>query len=142
MTIAGQTLEQLEGRIPETPALESYLVQRVRQLYRTPIGLFTVEDLRLMIGQGHGLSYLLPSALTRLESDPWAEGDFYEGDLLHAVLGIPEGFWRQHADQLRQTARIASAARVRIDELDTTDEIRSLLLSGMSHMQQLVAGAV
>jgi len=42
-----------------------------------------------MIGQGIGLRFLLPRALEELQKNPFAEGDFFEGDLLVAVAGVP-----------------------------------------------------
>ncbi len=39
--------------------------------------------------------HLLPLALDVLEQDPWAEGDYYPGDLLASVLRVERGFWEQ-----------------------------------------------
>jgi contact-dependent growth inhibition (CDI) system CdiI-like immunity protein len=52
-----------------------------------------VEDLRIMIGQNIGLSYLLPLAIEQLQHDPLVAGDFYPGDLLEAVLRVEPSFW-------------------------------------------------
>jgi hypothetical protein len=59
---------------------------------------FSVEDLRIMIGQGIGLSYLMPFALDALERNPLAQGDFYAGDLLAHVLRVDARFWSEHPD--------------------------------------------
>lgn len=61
-----------------------------------PIGEFTVEDLRLMIGQQEGLLFLIPLALERLASDPLIQGNFYPGDLLCVVLKVGADFWMRH----------------------------------------------
>jgi hypothetical protein len=58
-----------------------------------PIGTLGTEDLRILIGQGIGLPWLVPLALETLEVDPLAEGDCYPGDLLASVLGVPAEFW-------------------------------------------------
>lgn len=39
-----------------------------------------------MIGQSIGLKYLVPKALEHLQENPLAAGDFFEGDLLFALL--------------------------------------------------------
>jgi hypothetical protein len=54
---------------------------------------FTVEDLRIMLGQEIGVPVLLPRAVRVLLSDPLAEGDYYPGDLLRNVLRLPDSAW-------------------------------------------------
>jgi hypothetical protein len=83
----GETLEQLEGSIWPSPDYDSYLVSTVHRLRKKPIAEFTVEDLRIMIGQGVGLPQLMERAVGILERQPLAEGDFYPGDLLSSVVG-------------------------------------------------------
>lgn len=81
-----KTLDELEGFVAGDPPYDSYLVQTIYALRRKPIGEFTIEDLRITIGQGRGIPYLLPLALDRLDADPLAEGHCYRGDLLMNVL--------------------------------------------------------
>ena len=47
-----------------------------------------------MIGQSIGLRHLIPIAINRLQANPLAEGHNYAGDLLKAVLGVEEQYWR------------------------------------------------
>lgn len=108
-----QTLETLEGVVRDAPGDASYLVTTCHALRRKPLGDFSVEDLRIMIGQGLGLPYLLPLALDVLEQDPWAEGDYYPGDLLASVLRVERGFWAQ-APQLWARLRALVA---RLDDI-------------------------
>jgi hypothetical protein len=68
------------------------------QLTKIPLENFTVENLRLMIGQGFALSYLVPLALEHLEKDIRTAGDLYEGDLLESVQRINIDFWKKHKD--------------------------------------------
>ena len=84
--IREQTLDQLEGVVWGPPAYPSGLVRTCHRLRTKPVGQFTAEDLRIMLGQQIGLPYLLPLALDRLEASPWAAGDMYPGDLLGATL--------------------------------------------------------
>jgi hypothetical protein len=62
------------------------------------------EDLRIMIGQGIGLEFLMPLAIDVLRRDPLASGDFYPGDLLSAVTKAEHEFWRRH-EHWRQDVR-------------------------------------
>ncbi len=92
------SLEELEDMKLGDPEFGSALVTRVHQLYKKPLVTFTVEDLRLMIGQAIGLRFLVPLALETLERDPLASGDYYEGDLLLTVLRVDKEFWKEHPD--------------------------------------------
>lgn len=77
---------------------EYNLVNKVLELRRIPLNQFSVENLRLMIGQKEGLTYLIPLALYILKDDLFAEGDFYPGDLLQNVLKVPGSFWKEHKE--------------------------------------------
>jgi hypothetical protein len=93
-----KTLEQLENSDWSEPEYDSYLVTTMYRLRRKPINEFTVEDLRIMIGQHICLRYLIPLAIERLSEDPLVAGDFYRGDLLKNVLSIQPDFWREHPE--------------------------------------------
>ncbi len=80
----------------------------VHALRRRPIGKLTVEDMRLLIGQNVGLSYLLPLALEVLRDDPMAEGDMYEGDLLSAVVTRSPAVWNEWPELGRELGVIVS----------------------------------
>jgi hypothetical protein len=96
-----QTLDQLEGCAWGPPTFGSHLVTTCHGLRTKPIGEFTVEDLRIMIGQDIGSLFLVPLALERLKQAPLAEGDFFPGDLLCSVLRLPADFWKRHSDLRR-----------------------------------------
>lgn len=76
------------------PAFDAALAGALRRLRRKPIGDFSVEDLRVAVGQKVGIAHLVPLAIERLEASPLAGGDFYPGDLLMAVLRA-ESQWRR-----------------------------------------------
>lgn len=82
----------------DPPADATPLIEKCYALRRKPLDEFTVENLRLMIGQGIGLDHLVPLALERLKENPLAEGDMYPGDLLTAVLSAPVEFWRGNGE--------------------------------------------
>ncbi len=107
-----KTLDELEGTEQSEPPDDSYLVTTCRRLRRKPVGRFSVEDLRIMIGQGIGLRHLVPLALEALEREPLAQGDYYPGDLLGSVLGVAGEFWaREWEWRDRVHAILAGLAR-------------------------------
>ena len=105
-----KSLQQLEGEDWGEPTYHTHLVKECHRLRRIPLRDFTVEDLRIMIGQNIGLEYLAPLALERLQADPYAEGDYYPGDLLVNVLRSDAGFWRRHPELRQQLVVIAERA--------------------------------
>ena len=88
-----KTLENLEKIYWDNPSHDSHLIKRCHELRKIPLDSFTTEDLRIMIGQQIGLHYLIPLALETLTIDLFAEGDFFEGDLLKNFLSIETEFW-------------------------------------------------
>jgi hypothetical protein len=90
------TLDQLENTDWGEPTYSSYLVRTCHALRKKPLQDFTIEDLRIMIGQNISLDYLMPLAVRELSKNILAEGDFYAGDLLKVVLSAEGGFWERH----------------------------------------------
>ena len=88
-----KTLDQLEGVVWGEPTFDSYLVTTCHRLRTKPVDEFSVEDLRIMVGQKIGLTHLVSFAVAALERDPLAEGDHYPGDLLTSMIGAAE--WLQ-----------------------------------------------
>ena len=105
------TLEQLEKNDWGDADAPTWLVQECHRLRRKPIEEFSTEDLRIMIGQNIGLKYLVPRALEVLRKNPLAAGDFYEGDLLSAVIRCKLAQDQQAgsglADEMRALCRAA-----------------------------------
>jgi hypothetical protein len=89
-----RSIEELEGDAwPDPGPGSSGLIRHCTALRRKPVDAFTVEDMRIMIGQRIGLALLIPRAVSVLVHDPLAEGDHYPGDLLCAVVGLPFHAW-------------------------------------------------
>lgn len=119
-----KTLLELEGERASVSTVDSHLVKAVRRLRELPIRDYRTEDLRLMIGQGVGLPYLVPIALEVLEADPFAEGDYYPGDLLKMVTSVPREFWSDHPSYRRRAAHIVRRALQGFDQAETIPELR------------------
>ncbi|URN12682.1 contact-dependent growth inhibition system immunity protein [Streptomyces radiopugnans] len=104
-----RSLEELERDRWSAPSDgETRLMATVHELRRKPVGGLTVEDMRLLIRQDVGLAYLLPLAVEVLRTDPLAEGDMYEGDLLAAVLTRSREVWSK-SPELKRDVRLIVA---------------------------------
>jgi CDI immunity proteins len=94
-----KSLESLEkqnyGLVPDD---ESSIISRMRILRKRAINEFSLDDLRFMILQEVGLKYLLTEAISLLEKDLLTEGNYYEGDLLNAVLSIQPENWKMNKE--------------------------------------------
>lgn len=91
-----KSLENLEKtNFGTVPSDESSIVQRLWKLRKIPINEFQVDDIRFMIIQGIGLKYLLIEAIDLLNENILTEGNYYEGDLLNAVLKLNKEQWGQ-----------------------------------------------
>lgn len=99
-----KSLESLENKTWQTLSTEedSYLIRTCSSLRKTQLKDFTTEDLRIMIGQEIGLYYLMPLAIETLTENLFAEGDYYEGDLLKCVLDVDTKFWDDNKDYWQQ----------------------------------------
>ena len=92
-------LEELENDNWGTaPVNSTRLVTTIHELRKKPLKDFTVQDLRITIGQSFSLEFLIPLAIEELKQNILAEGDFYEGDLLKNVLSADVNFWKNNYD--------------------------------------------
>lgn len=111
------TVEQLEREVWPDPAPDaSYLVRRCTELRRKPVSAFTVEDLRIMLGQAVGVPALLPRAVHVLCADPLTEGDYYPGDLLTVVLRLPDTAWAALEPERQRLASVLAEVHMDIDD--------------------------
>lgn len=112
-----KTLENLEkhefGDPKEAP---TKMVKRCLELCRIALDEFTVEDIRLMIGQLFSLKYLIPLATEHLRKDIFAEGKYYPGDLLSNVLKIDQEFWRNNKPAWKEIANLITNERSELAE--------------------------
>jgi hypothetical protein len=87
-----KSLSQLLGALTKDRTDSSALATTCRNLYEKPLKDFTVDDFRVMIGQGIGLEFLIPSAVELLQENPFVQGDYYPGDLLSVVIQVEPSF--------------------------------------------------
>jgi hypothetical protein len=112
-----KTLQDLENSdLGDPDTGETPLIRKCLALYRKPLGAFTIENLRLAIGQQMGLRYLIPMAMIHLRQDPLSQGDFYPGDLLWSVLRVPEEEWLESDEMLALRAELRLIAKGFLDK--------------------------
>ena len=111
-----KSLENLEKEEWRAFDSDSRLICRTKELRKIPLDNFTIEDLRLMIGQNEGLEYLIPLALEKLNEDVLAEGDFYKGDLLLAVVNSRQDYWDNSPGQKRELVELIEMNKELIDK--------------------------
>ncbi|MCM5530516.1 contact-dependent growth inhibition system immunity protein [Parasegetibacter sp. NRK P23] len=92
-----KSIENLEKRdFGSSDDAPTRMVKRCLDFCKVSLDQFTVEDLRLIVGQEFALTYLIPLAIEHLQKDIFSEGDLYPGDLLKNVLSIDKGFWLEN----------------------------------------------
>lgn len=104
-----KTIEQLERDFYPVVTDSTGLVFRVTSLRKKPLAEFSIEDLRICIGQNHGLPYLIPLAIEQLSKNILAEGNCYEGDLLMVVLRANHAFWRANTSLWEKVSILCEA---------------------------------
>jgi hypothetical protein len=97
------------------PSDATSLIRRCHELRTKPLRDFTVEDLRIMIGQQVALNRLVPIALDRLRPDPLLEGDCYPGDLLASTLRVDAAFWKRLPDLEVELRKLTKDLRERTE---------------------------
>ncbi|MFC4148585.1 contact-dependent growth inhibition system immunity protein [Micromonospora mangrovi] len=101
------TIEEYERNVWPDPGPDATsLVRRCAELRRKPVADFTVEDLRVLLGQEIGVPALLPRAVAVLLRDPLAEGAYHPGDLLSNVLRLRDAAWSDLQTERTQLAAV------------------------------------
>jgi hypothetical protein len=111
-----KNLENLEKENWGAPQFSSHLVIRTHELRKIPLDEFSVEDLRICIGQNFSLKYLIPLSLEKLNENLFTEGNFYEGDLLQSVLAVNSNYWIDNPQLWNELNILISS---KLEELDS-----------------------
>lgn len=133
-----RSLQDLDGQDWGEPPFPSYLVTTCHQLRRKPLQDFTVEDLRIMIGQSIGLEFLLPLALRALADDPFVAGDYYPGDLFKYVLAVTPDYWRSRPQRQAELRAVATLAVSRLQSLEPDEAAWIGQVIDIPRLQRLV----
>ncbi len=95
-----KSIEELENEIWKETNFPTPLVENCYKYRKTPIKDLTIEQTRLLINQNIGLEILIPKAIDILKENIFAEGNFFEGDLLSAILHAEKSYWMK--DQINK----------------------------------------
>ncbi len=118
-----KTLEQLEKEVWGPDTFGSHLTSTIHRLRKKVLNDFTIEDLRITIGQQEGLPYLVPLATEVLKDDISAEGDLYEGDLLNAVLNIEGKFWKENNEYWNTVNRLIKSKKQKVMQMEIATDV-------------------
>ncbi len=88
-----KSIEELENDTWKETNFPTPLVEKCYKYRKIPIKDLTIEQTRLLVNQNIGLEILIPKAIDILKEHIFAEGDFFEGDLLSAVLNAEKNYW-------------------------------------------------
>jgi hypothetical protein len=130
--IRDKTLEQLENEVWGEPGFPSKLVVTIHELRKKPLKDFTIEDLRITIGQSFSLEYLVPFAIEKLQENILAEGDLYDGDLLSSVLAADVAYWQKNKKEWQLIVELFENKK---HLLESSDQYRQLLKRFESFLQ-------
>jgi len=118
-----KTLEQLEKDVWGPDTYGSKLTSTIHRLRKKVLNDFSIEDLRITIGQQEGLPYLVPLAIEVLKEDISAEGDFYEGDLLKAVLTVDPKFWKENREYWETVHFLIKTKKQKVKQMEIDTDI-------------------
>jgi len=94
-----KSLEQIENDYWDEAEYDSYVVRTCHSMRKKPLSEVTIEELRLVIGQGFSLEYLMPIAIEKLNENILAHGDLYGGDLFFNVISKNTiDYWKSHKE--------------------------------------------
>lgn len=125
--IENNTIEKLEKNVWKEPEVfPSKLVEKVFQLRKKPIKELDGDEMRLLINQNVGINLIFGEVLNLISIDILYEASYYPGDLLHAVIKIPDEFWKGHKDYLNILLDVMKKTNIENtilkDEFDELDE--------------------
>jgi len=116
-----KSLTELEGEDWGFSDDESYVVRNCTNLRHKALKEFSVEDLRIMIGQNIGVKYLVPIALDILDARIFSEGMHYPGDLLCNVIRVNPKFYEENQKLKNKVLYLIEKAKNQLQELDKID---------------------
>jgi hypothetical protein len=113
-----QSIEQLENNYWKDIDFPTLLVEKCFQYRRIPIKDLSIEQVRLLLGQKIGIEYILPRAIHFLQENILAEGNYYPGDLLAAILTIDESGWTDHFELRRRFDELLVSEISKVEDSD------------------------
>ena len=103
----------------------------------TPLRQLTLPQLRALIRARLGLQYVVPRALAHLREHSLAQTRFMPGDLLTAVLRVPDDWWRAHPALIPDACTAIEHALPRLEKRHALPELEATLQSRLLELQAL-----
>jgi len=137
--IAEKCVDELLGYTLRPP-LATAEMKMVAAARRVALRDLSADELRALITQGEGVTYLLPFALAHLERDPLMEASSLRGDLLSAVLQA-EVFWIGRPEPRQRIRAVIAEALARLATVRIVDaEMEPRLRTALARIDQASAG--
>ena len=128
-----KTLDELEGFATPGPG-HLRLPRRIAEARQVPLTQLTPTQCVLLLHHGRGVPYIFPRALALAEQDPWLWAEYYDGDLLVALLETdralhpPGAEWPQRLQRLAEHAVEVAPSRMDFERnLEAETRVRSWL---------------
>jgi hypothetical protein len=121
-----RSIEQLENDYWKSVDFPSSLIEKCFKYRKIPVSDLSVEQLRLLIGQKIGLPFIIPIAITELQKNILAEGDFYPGDLLTSLLRLAEENWNQNPKEKNKLIELLGQKLSILEATENKELIRNV----------------
>lgn len=125
------SLKSLSFPLPSNE-YDSGMVNHIKNLYEIRFGEYSDGDIRLLINQELYLNYMIPLALEILSKDPFIEVDYFEGDLLKAIINVSKDYWARNSDDYYVLKNILVQSVDKIDKLSVSNSIKDDLKVGIN----------
>ncbi len=104
-----------------------------------PLNEYSFDDLRFMILQELGLTYLIPLGLNVLKDNPLIETAYYEGDLLSSIIKVDKNYWVENKEEYNKLREILRINNIFINSrLDMNEKSDRELLSNIDIFNQVI----
>ena len=113
--------------IPEPLPQDWPLEQWFASVVDTPLAEFSAVDLARACRQRMFHEHVVPYALAVLRQDPLA-GDSYDGELLSALLRLPQDYWDTHHTEKGVLRAVMMRAYVQTEDAELKAEIMEFRL--------------
>lgn len=109
--------EREEEAFSPDPALE----KRITKIRMSPLAKCAPEDLLLLARHRVGLVFVVPLAFDKLAEQPFLQAAEFPGDLLTAVLEVPEPFWKERFELWKTGSSILETAMAYVESARHVD---------------------
>ena len=118
MTDFSFSLQELDGQDwGEAEPNDTIMIKRCHALRRKPLASLALDEVGLAIRQRVGLPYILDLAVKLVSEEPLLEGEHYPGDILSALLKMPDKQWAGRMELKEQLPGIYARALAAFEDM-------------------------